>query len=77
MELLERELRLLKVSYCTCRHCVHADLYIPHYTGHGDFAPKCKLTGYSVSYDQRACEDFMDSQLRDLEERFKECDADE
>ena len=74
-ELLEKEVRLLKVSYCVCGHCVFADLYVPHYTVRGDFPPKCELTKKSVHYDQSACEDFLDRQLQDLEERFKECDC--
>lgn len=76
LELLEKEIRLLKVSYCTCRYCVHADLYIPHYTRVG-FDPRCELTGKMINPDDNACEDFMDRQLQDLEERFKECDADD
>ena len=69
VELLKMELRLLKVSYCTCRHCVHADLYIPHYTLVG-FDPRCELTGKMINPDDTGCEDFFDYQLQDLEKKF-------
>ena len=54
---LEHENRLLKIMFCTCSACKHADLYIPSYT-YPFFDPKCKITGNKIKADDNACEDF-------------------
>ena len=54
---LHDENRLLKISFCKCRDCKHADLYIPYYIyPHHD--PKCSLTGNNITPEQGACEEF-------------------
>lgn len=54
---LKRENRLLKVTFCECKDCKNADLYIPSYT-YPFFNPRCKLTGKEIYPFSRACEDF-------------------
>lgn len=54
---LEKENRLLKISYAKCRDCKHANMYSP------DFAflvidPKCELNIKTINSDTNACEDF-------------------
>lgn len=55
---LKRENRLLKISYCKCRDCKHADLYIPSYT-YPFFDPRCSVTDKNIKPDDHACEDFQ------------------
>lgn len=54
---LERENRLLKVTYAKCRDCRYADEYIPSYA-YPYILPKCSRGVKSIDYDTGACEDF-------------------
>lgn len=54
---LKRENRLLKICFCKCRDCKHADLYIPSYM-YPFYNPKCKIHHKDVKPDDDACEDF-------------------
>ena len=54
---LERENRLLKVTYAKCRDCRYADEYIPSYA-YPYILPKCSRGVKSIDYDSTACEDF-------------------
>ena len=54
---LEKEIRILKVTYAKCRDCKHANMYTP------EFAflvidPKCELDVKPINSDTNACEDF-------------------
>ena len=54
---LEKENRLLKITYAKCRDCKHANMYSP------DFAflvidPRCELDVKPINSDTSACEDF-------------------
>ena len=54
---LEKENRLLKITYGKCRDCRYADEYIPSYA-YPYIQPRCSKGVKSIDYDSTACEDF-------------------
>lgn len=54
---LEKENRLLKVTYAKCRDCRYADEYKPSYA-YPYILPKCSKSVKSIDYDTGACEEF-------------------
>jgi len=54
---LEKENRLLKVTYAKCRDCRYATEYKPSYA-YPYILPKCSKGVKSISFDSSACEDF-------------------
>ena len=55
---LEKENRLLKVTYAKCRDCRYADEYKPSYA-YPYTIPKCSKEVKSIDFDSGACEDFQ------------------
>ena len=54
---LEKENRLLKITYGKCRDCRYADEYKPSYA-YPYIQPRCSKGVKSIDYDSTACEDF-------------------
>ena len=54
---LEKENRLLKVTYAKCRDCRYATEYKPSYA-YPYILPKCSKGIKSIDFDSNACEEF-------------------
>lgn len=54
---LEKENKILKLTYAKCRDCKHANEYVPDYA-YPYILPKCELSVKEIDYDSNACEDF-------------------
>ena len=55
---LQKENRLLKLTYGKCRDCIYANAYVPNYA-YPYIIPKCELNVKEIDYDTNACEDFQ------------------
>ena len=54
---LEKENRILKITYAKCKDCKHADLYNPQFA-YPHIDPKCRMNIKSIHSDSDACENF-------------------